>query len=62
MKVLVAGGGPIGIFTGIALAKRGHDVTLVDRDPGPAEDGSWHRAGVMQFQHAHGWRPEVVRP
>jgi 2-polyprenyl-6-methoxyphenol hydroxylase-like FAD-dependent oxidoreductase len=60
MKALVAGGGPVGIYTAIALARRGHEVTLVDRDPGPATDGTWKRAGVMQFQHAHGWRPQVV--
>lgn len=60
MKALVAGGGPVGIFTAIALARRGHDVTLVDRDPGPSSDGEWKRAGVMQFQHAHGWRPQVL--
>jgi 2-polyprenyl-6-methoxyphenol hydroxylase-like FAD-dependent oxidoreductase len=60
MRALVAGGGPVGIFTGIALARRGYDVTIVDRDPGPQPDGSWRRAGVMQFQHAHGWRPQVI--
>lgn len=60
MKALVAGGGPVGVFTGIALARRGHGVTLVDRDPGPEPDGTWKRAGVMQFEHAHGWRPQVV--
>lgn len=60
MKVLVAGGGPVGTYTAIALARRGHEVTVVDRDPGPGADGRWQRAGVMQFEHAHGWRPQVV--
>lgn len=60
MNVLVAGGGPVGIFTAMALARRGHDVTLVDRDPGPTTSGNWKRAGVMQFEHTHGWRPQVV--
>jgi 2-polyprenyl-6-methoxyphenol hydroxylase-like FAD-dependent oxidoreductase len=60
MQILVAGGGPVGVFTAIALARRGHDVTVVDRDPGPTADGTWRRAGVMQFEHAHGWRPQVV--
>lgn len=61
MRVLVAGGGPVGTFTSIALARRGHDVTVVDRDPGPDADGSWQRKGVMQGQHPHGWRPGVRR-
>jgi 2-polyprenyl-6-methoxyphenol hydroxylase-like FAD-dependent oxidoreductase len=60
MKAVVAGGGPVGIFTATALARRGNDVTLVDRDPGPPADGVWRRAGVMQFEHAHGWRPQVL--
>lgn len=60
MRALVAGGGPVGIFTAIALARREYDVTLIDRNPGPSEDGEWKRAGVMQFLHAHGWRPQVV--
>jgi 2-polyprenyl-6-methoxyphenol hydroxylase-like FAD-dependent oxidoreductase len=60
MKALVAGGGPVGIYTAMALARRGHDVTIVDRDPGPTGDADWPRAGVMQFEHAHGWRPQVV--
>lgn len=60
MNALVAGGGPVGIYTAIALARRGHHVTVVDRDPGPGADGGWKRAGVMQFLHAHGWRPQVI--
>ena len=60
MKALVAGGGPVGIFTAVALAHRGHEVTLIDRDPGPPDEGDWNRVGVMQFQHAHGWRPQVI--
>ncbi|RNL80262.1 FAD-dependent oxidoreductase [Nocardioides marmorisolisilvae] len=59
MKAVVAGGGPVGIYAAIALARRGHAVTLVDRDPGPT-GSDWQRAGVMQFEHAHGWRPQVV--
>ena len=59
MKVLVLGSGPTGMLTGAALAERGYEVTLVDRDPGPAADGTWQRRGVMQFEHAHGFRPQV---
>jgi 2-polyprenyl-6-methoxyphenol hydroxylase-like FAD-dependent oxidoreductase len=48
------------LFTAIALARRGHRVTIVDRDPGPAADGSWERRGVMQFHHPHGLRQQVL--
>jgi 2-polyprenyl-6-methoxyphenol hydroxylase-like FAD-dependent oxidoreductase len=48
------------LFTAIGLARRGRDVTLIDRDPGPAASGEWRRRGVMQFHHAHSFRGQVV--
>lgn len=60
MRVAIIGAGPAGLFTGAALARRGHGVTAFDRDPGPAEDGTWPRRGVMQFHHAHAFRRQVA--
>ncbi len=60
MHVAIIGAGPTGLFLGAALARRGHRVTAVDRDAGPAPDGGWSRRGVMQFHHAHGFRPQIV--
>ncbi|MBM2614445.1 FAD-dependent monooxygenase [Actinoplanes sp. LDG1-06] len=59
MEVAVAGAGPTGLFTAVALARRGHRVAVIDRDPGPAADGTWERRGVMQFHHPHGFRPQI---
>jgi 2-polyprenyl-6-methoxyphenol hydroxylase-like FAD-dependent oxidoreductase len=59
MKVAVVGAGPIGLVTAYALAERGHDVVVVDPDPGPTPDGSWRRRGVMQFMHPHFFRHQV---
>src|SRR5262245_64586675 len=59
MQIVIIGSGPTGLTLGAALARRGHDVTGFDPDPGPAPDGSWRRRGVMQFEHAHGFRPQV---
>jgi 2-polyprenyl-6-methoxyphenol hydroxylase-like FAD-dependent oxidoreductase len=58
VQTLIVGSGPTGLLLGAALARRGHQVTSVDRDPGPTGD-TWHRRGVMQFEHAHGFRPQV---
>ena len=58
MRTLIVGSGPTGLLLGAALARRGHHVTAVDRDPGPTGD-AWIRRGVMQFEHAHGFRPQV---
>ena len=60
MRVAVIGLGPAGLVMGAGLARRGHQVVAIERDPGPAADGSWPRRGVMQFHHAHAFRHQVV--
>jgi 2-polyprenyl-6-methoxyphenol hydroxylase-like FAD-dependent oxidoreductase len=59
MRIAVIGAGPAGLLMGGALARRGHDVVAVERDPGPPQQGRWARRGVMQFHHAHGVRAQV---
>jgi 2-polyprenyl-6-methoxyphenol hydroxylase-like FAD-dependent oxidoreductase len=60
MRVAIIGAGPAGLFLGSALARRGHHVTAVDRDPGPTDADAWSRRGVMQFHHAHAFRQTVT--
>ncbi len=60
MRVAIVGAGPTGLYTSLALARRGHAVAVVDRDTGPAADGQWRRAGVMQFHHPHAFRSQVA--
>jgi 2-polyprenyl-6-methoxyphenol hydroxylase-like FAD-dependent oxidoreductase len=62
MRTVVVGAGPTGLFSAIALARLGHEVVVVDRDPGPPSgpDATWQRRGVMQFEHAHTFRRQVV--
>jgi 2-polyprenyl-6-methoxyphenol hydroxylase-like FAD-dependent oxidoreductase len=60
VRVAIIGAGPTGLFLGAALQRRGHAVTIVDRDGGPDADGGWPRQGVMQFHHAHAFRGPVA--
>src|SRR5689334_9021839 len=62
MRAVVAGAGPTGLFIAIGLTRRGHEVLVIDRDPGPppGEGQVWQRKGVMQFQHAHTFRRQVL--
>ncbi len=60
MRSIIVGAGPTGLYTAVALARRGHQVTVIDRDPGPADSQSWDRKGVMQFHHPHFFRQQVV--
>jgi len=62
VRTVVVGAGPTGLFTSIGLARRGHEVVVVDRDPGPPSgpETVWQRRGVMQFDHAHTFRRQVI--
>lgn len=59
MRAVVVGAGPVGLVVAEGLVGLGYDVTVVDPDPGPLEDGSWRRHGVMQFFHPHFFRHHV---
>ena len=60
MRAVIVGAGPTGLYTAIALARRGHRVTVIDRDPGPDGGQWWDRKGVMQFHHPHHFRQQVA--
>jgi 2-polyprenyl-6-methoxyphenol hydroxylase-like FAD-dependent oxidoreductase len=61
--VVVAGGGLIGLSTAMLLAKDGHDVTVLERDPSPPPATptdaweQWERKGVNQFRLLHMFLP-----
>jgi len=55
VKVLVLGGGVIGVTTAWYLAKAGHAVMVVDRQPGPALETSFANAGEVSPGYASPW-------
>jgi 2-polyprenyl-6-methoxyphenol hydroxylase-like FAD-dependent oxidoreductase len=59
MRTVIVGAGPTGLYTAIALARRGHNVVVIDRDRGPEGGQQWDRRGVMQFHHPHFFRQQV---
>ena len=55
MKVLVLGGGVIGVASAYYLAKAGHEVTVVDRQAGPALETSFGNAGEVSPGYSSPW-------
>ncbi len=55
MKVAVLGSGVVGVTTAYYLAKAGHEVTVVDRQPGPALETSFANAGEISPGYASPW-------
>ena len=55
MKVLVLGGGVIGVASAYYLARAGHEVEVVDRQSGPALETSFANAGEVSPGYSAPW-------
>ena len=64
-RILVLGGGVVGLSTAMVLARQGHSVTVFEHDreavPGSPEEAwsAWERRGVTQFRLPHYLHPPV---
>jgi 2-polyprenyl-6-methoxyphenol hydroxylase-like FAD-dependent oxidoreductase len=62
-RILVTGAGVGGLTTAMLLARDGHDVTVLERDPAERPSGAddawehWERRGVNQFRMIHLFLP-----
>ena len=71
LRLVVVGAGLTGLTTALVLARAGHTVTVLDRDPATPPDSAqqcweqWQRPGVSQFHQPHlmlpRWHHEMVR-
>ena len=58
-RIVIVGSGIAGMCTALALAKRGLDITVLERDTPPPEGDAdkaffeWPRRGAAQFRHPH---------
>lgn len=55
MKIVVLGAGVIGVTSAYYLAEAGHEVVLIDRQPGPGLETSFANAGEISPGYASPW-------
>ena len=55
MKVLVLGGGVVGVTTAYFLAKAGHEVTILEEKDGLGLEASAGNAGIIAPGHSFAW-------
>jgi D-amino-acid dehydrogenase len=55
VKILVLGSGVIGVASAFYLARAGHEVEVVDRQPGPALETSFANAGEVSPGYSAPW-------
>ncbi len=55
MRIVVLGAGLLGVASAWFLARDGHEVTVIDRQPGPALETSFANGGQISTSHAEPW-------
>ncbi len=55
MHVMILGGGVVGVTSAYFLARAGHEVTVLDRQPGAGQETSFANAGQVSFGYSAPW-------
>jgi len=55
MKVIILGAGVVGVTSAWYLREAGHEVTVVERQPGPGLETSFANGGQISVSHAEPW-------
>ena len=55
MRVIVLGGGLIGVLTGYFLAREGHEVVVLERNDALAAETSFQNGGLLAPGHSQSW-------
>jgi len=55
MRVAILGAGLLGVASAYYLAKDGHQIVVLDRQPAPARETSYANAGLLTPNHSFTW-------
>lgn len=55
MRIVVMGGGVVGVTTAYQLLRDGHEVVLIEREPEVASETSFGNAGMIAPGHSFAW-------
>jgi D-amino-acid dehydrogenase len=62
MKICVLGGGVLGVTSAYELARRGHEVTVIERNGEVARECSFANGGQLSYSHSEPWANPHVFP
>jgi D-amino-acid dehydrogenase len=60
MKVVILGAGVIGVTSAYFLARYGHQVTVIEKDSGPALSSSYANGGQLSYSHIENWAAKAA--
>lgn len=62
MKICILGGGVLGVTSAYEFARRGHDVTIIERNNAAALECSFANGGQLSYSHSEPWANPHVFP